>query len=204
MKIKEIIENQIIALNEDNNTNLINHYVFITDSLKTYVGEITQIKNQEVMIKLIGEIINKVFSLGISTKPNLNSRIDLIKDDIVPLIMSYPNNINGLLLGNSAIYEKIPIYINLSTFFSSHFLILGGTGSGKSFSFSTIIQNLFEPREYIPYNASIFVFDTYGEYAPSFNGIESKNLNIKVKKYSTNDSPYFINGILAKVVEVHV
>lgn len=189
MRIKEIVENKIIATKEESfdDKNMINHYVFLADNNKTYVGEITEIKIDSVTINLVGEVINGVFTFGTSTKPNNNAKIELVKDELVPNIITYPNDINGLLLGNSIVYPNIPVCINISTFFSSHFLILGGTGSGKSFSFSTIAQNIFAPKDYIPYNANIFVFDTYGEYAPSFNGIQAKNPYISVKKYTTNE-----------------
>ena len=74
----------------------------------------------------------------------------------------------------------------LTNFFNSHFSIIGSTGSGKSFALSRIVQTLFEKRENIPYNASIFVFDTYGEYYPSFLNLETNNPNILFKNYSTN------------------
>ena len=31
----------------------------------------------------------------------------------------------------------------------------------------------FKNKNYIPYNASLFIFDTYGEYQRSFEGIET-------------------------------
>ena len=189
MKIKEIIENQIIATkdNIDEGASIINHYVFLIDDKKTYVGDIYEIRKEEISIRLVGEIVNNVFTYGTSTKPNLNARIEFISPEQIPLIISYPDDVNGLYLGNSVVYENVPINININTFFSGHFLILGGTGSGKSFSLSTITQNLFLPKDYVPYNANIIIFDTYGEYAPSFDGIQTKNPYISVKKYTTNE-----------------
>ena len=189
MKIKEIIENKIIATkdNIDEGASIINHYVFLIDDKKTYVGDIYEIRKEELSIRLVGEIVNNVFTYGTSTKPNLNARIEFISPEQIPLIISYPDDINGLYLGNSAVYENVPINININTFFSGHFLIIGGTGSGKSFSLSTITQNLFLPKEYIPYNANIIIFDTYGEYTTSFDGIQTKNPYISVKKYTTNE-----------------
>ena len=75
--------------------------------------------------------------------------------------------------------------MNLNNFASSHFAIIGGTGSGKSCALSRIIQNIFLKNPF-PYNANIFIFDTYGEYYPSFTGLENINPNITFKNYSTN------------------
>ena len=49
-----------------------------------------------------------------------------------------------------------------------------------------MIQNIFDKNTYIPYNASLFVFDTYGEYHSAFSGIETMNPNLAYKSYTTN------------------
>ena len=136
------------------------------------------------IILVFVDIYTHIF--GINSKPSNSATIDFISHDTTKKIISYNNDINGLLLGYSPIYEDIPICLNLSTFFNSHFTILGGTGSGKSHALSRIVQTVFEPKEYIPYNASLFVFDTYGEYYPSFLGIEKTNPNITFKAITTN------------------
>ncbi len=186
MKIKEIRDNKIFAsIDNVYNQSIINHYVFIKDE-KIFVGEITELRIDEVIINLLGEIVNNSFIFGISSKPSNNATIEFISHDITGKIISFNNDVNGLLLGYNPIYEDIPICLNLTTFFSSHFTILGGTGSGKSHALSKIVQEVFKPKEYIPYNASLFVFDTYGEYYPSFLGIENANPYISFKAITTN------------------
>ena len=59
---------------------------------------------------------------------------------------------------------------------------LGGTGSGKSWGVASIIQNIFRGKTTVPYNASLFVFDTYGEYQNAFLGIEKYNPNIELSQ----------------------
>lgn len=188
MNIREIIENKVIVSTSSNNLqNILNHYVFLRDN-KLFVGEIVEIKKDELTINLLGEIINNNFTFGISNKPSINASIELINTNLVPYIISYPNNFTNLYLGKSPIYENIPIYINLNTFFNSHFTILGNTGSGKSSALSRIIQTLFAPKEYIPYNANLLIFDTYGEYYSSFLNLEKENKYISFKSITTNPS----------------
>ncbi len=187
MIIKEIIGNEVIlSYNVKNSSvNLMNNYLLFKDS-KMIIGEIIEIKNEELIVNLVGEIINNNFIFGINQKPSFNSVVSLINPDYIPNIISYPNSINSLYLGISPIYEK-PIFMNLNTFFNSHFAILGGSGSGKSFALSSIIQTLLRNEgEYVPYNASLFVFDTYGEYQNSFLDLENKNEYISFKNYTTN------------------
>ena len=184
MKIKEIIGNEVIVSYEkENANNLMNNYLLFKDT-RLIIGEVTELK-EDLHVNLVGEIINNQFIYGINNKPSLNATVTLVNPDYIPSIISYPNNLNGLLLGTSPIYNK-PVYMNLDTFFNSHFAIIGGSGSGKSFALSRIVQTLFQEKEYIPYNASLFVFDTYGEYENSFTNLENTNPYISYKNYTTN------------------
>ena len=187
MKIEEILENEVVVTcdNFNEHDDLINHYVLFKGN-KDIVGEIVNIKSNKLIIKLIGVITNNVFASGIASKPSYNSKIEIINNETTALINSYPNNNDSIYIGRSAIFEDDKIYMNLTNFFNSHFSIIGGTGSGKSFSLSRIIQTLLENKEAVPYNASIFVFDTYGEYFPSFSNLEQNNPNILYKSYTTN------------------
>lgn len=185
MKIKEISENEILIEVEDitKYQNLLNHYVIFRDS-HVIVGEIFKIKGNTLFIRLIGEFINQKFVSGINNKPSINAMINVADSNITNMITSFDNDINGLYLGKCKSLNN-NIFMNLNKFASSHFSIIGGTGSGKSWAFSRIIQNIFAKNP-VPNNASLFVFDTYGEYYPSFANIEKTNPEILFKNYSTN------------------
>ena len=189
MKIEEILENEIVLSFEyvGEYKELINHYILFDDT-KKIVGEIVNIKKDKLIVKLVGEIIDGNFTYGVTSKPSNNSKIDLISPEATKTITSYSNTRDSLYLGHSAIFTDLEINMNITKFFNSHFSIIGGTGSGKSFALSRIIQTLFENKEKAPYKASIFVFDTYGEYHPSFINLEKNNPNILFKNYTTN--PY--------------
>ena len=186
MIIKEILGNDVIVSydSKNSNYNLMNNYLLFNSS-KMIVGEVIKIKENELVVNLVGEIVNNNFIFGINTKPEYNSKISIINPDYIPAIISYPNNIGSLCLGTNPTFNK-EVYMNLNNFFNSHFAIIGGSGSGKSFALSSIIQTLFKEREYVPYNASLFVFDTYGEYQNSFLDLENKNSYISFKNYTTN------------------
>ena len=187
MKIEEILENEVvISINDNNEANeLIHHYVLF-EGKRNIVGEIISIKNNKLIVRLLGVIENNVFTSGIANKPSYNSQITIIPDEKIDNIISYPKDNDSLYIGHSAIFENHEININLTKFFNSHFSIIGGTGSGKSFSLSRIIQTLLENNKHTPYNASLFVFDTYGEYQPSFANLEKTNPNVSFKSFTTN------------------
>lgn len=83
-----------------------------------------------------------------------------------------------LPIGTSPSFSDYKIKINPDKFFGKHAAILGNTGSGKSCTFASIIQSMFE-FEYNGkslQNAHIIIFDTNGEYRQAFQG--------------TNEDPY--------------
>jgi len=77
-----------------------------------------------------------------------------------------------LPIGTSPAFSDYKIKINPDKFFGKHAAILGNTGSGKSCTFASIVQSLFD----FDYNgkklknAHIVIFDTNGEYKAAFQG----------------------------------
>ncbi len=166
--------------------NLVNTYMSFQDT-KVIIGEIIQIKGDTLYVNLVGEIKDNNFVYGITAKPSFNATISFIDKNNVSMIMSYPEVLTkSLFIGYSPIYDNLRISFDLNNFFSGHFAILGGSGSGKSWSLSKIIQNVFQNGDKVPYKASLFIFDTFGEYYNSFTGIEAQNPYISFKSYTTN------------------
>ena len=198
MKIEEILETEVTVSfdNVEGYGNLVNHYVLFSGD-KKIVGEIINVKHNYLIIRLVGEIVDNVFSLGVTSKPSINSKIELVSPETTSIITSYPDEKDSLYIGRNAIFNDSKIYMNVTKFFNSHFSIIGGTGSGKSFSLSRIVQTLFENNDKAPLNASLFIFDTYGEYYPSFLNLEKNNPNISFKSYTTN--PYDEENELLKI-----
>lgn len=168
--------------------NLINIYVVMEDENRTIVGEIINIKEDIASINLLGEIIDDQFVFGVIVKPSFSATIKLISKEKIPMIMGMENyrENKDLYLGKSPVYEGIKVGVNINEFFSNHFAILGSTGSGKSCGVARIIQNIFDRKRYIPYRASLFIFDAYGEYHAAFQNIGVKNHDIAFKAYTTN------------------
>ncbi len=88
-----------------------------------------------------------------------------------------------LPIGTSPSFSDYKIKINPDKFFGKHAAILGNTGSGKSCTFTSIIQSMFD----FDYNgkklqnAHIIIFDTNGEYKQAFQGTKEfpyKNLEL--------------------------
>ena len=178
-----------VKLNPNLNlNNLINSFVIFESEQNNVIGEIINLKENVLDINLVGEIKNQRFVTGVTSKPLLNSTIKLVSNEKVPYIIGIPNYVENrdLILGTSPIFENVKIGVEMNDFFSKHFAIIGSTGSGKSCGVARIFQNLFNKKNSIPYKASIFLFDAYGEYHNAFKNINETNNNISFKAYTTN------------------
>ena len=90
-------------------------------------------------------------------------------------------------MGESVIYRDYKIQLDVNSFFSNHFAVLGNSGAGKSYSISHILQNIFyEANNSIPFRTNVFLFDAYGEYQPAFFDIGKNNPNLNYKVITTD------------------
>ena len=186
-----IVENEVqlkLAIDVNQFQNLINVHVVMEDGDRKIIGEIIDLKDNIAYINLLGEIVNDKFIYGVIVKPSFSSVVKLISKEKVPMIIgieNYQEN-KDIYIGTSPIYPGVPIGANINQFFSNHFAVLGSTGSGKSCGVARIIQNIFDRKNYIPYRASLFIFDAYGEYHNAFKNIGGDRGEISFKSYTTN------------------
>lgn len=168
--------------------NLMNVHVIFDDGKNRLVGEILKVTTELFTIGIVGEMQNGIFVPGISLKPAFNAFVRIISKEELAQILGNQDIVdnNQIYLGKSSVYQGYKINIDVNSFFSNHFAILGNTGSGKSSTFSRIVQNIFTTSKYLPVNASIFVFDAYGEYKNAFSFIHDFNKELNFKSYTTN------------------
>lgn len=190
-QIVSIEENTVILkLNIDLTKfqSIVNLFAMLEEPDKKLIGEIVDVKDGNAYIHLLGEFKEDQFVPGVSRKPSFGAVVKLVSKERMPMIMSvgeYQED-KHLLLGKSVVYEDIDIAVDINGFFSNHFAIFGSTGSGKSCSVARIFQNLFEKQSSIPYRASIFIFDAYGEYHQAFSKIHEITPELNFKAYTTN------------------
>ena len=173
--------------------NLMGKNVIFESSDIKIVGEILEGTTTYLDINLIGEIINGKFIYGSIVKPAFSSTCRIITTEELDIMYQNDPNTNSINMGTSVIYRNYGISLDVNSFFSNHFAILGNSGSGKSYSTSRIIQNIFyEAKNSIPFRTNIFLFDAYGEYQPAFHqiGKNNQNLNYKVITTDLNSTEY--------------
>jgi DNA helicase HerA-like ATPase len=82
-----------------------------------------------------------------------------------------------LEIGHSVVFEDYQVKVRIDEFFGGHSAVLGNTGSGKSCTVASILQELFEkPEEHHARGATFVVFDVNGEYCQAFGDIQARGV----------------------------
>lgn len=171
--------------------NLLNLHVVISDTEKHLLGEIEEIKGNEVKIRLLGEFREGTLYPGVLRKPLLDAQIRGVVNEEIPLILG-KDDAESIHIGGSPFYNNFPIYFNINDFFSNHFAIFGNSGSGKSWGLAKLLQNVFHNQKAKPYRANFILFDISGEYSNAFNNLNTidPNYNYRVFTSSEYESNY--------------
>lgn len=183
------INNNIAHISIPSNTsisaNLINMHIIFEDNMKKILGEIEDISPQIIKARFLGEIEGNRFIGGVIRKPTTNAIVRMISAEELQILFGH-NNPDSFLLGTSALYNNYPIYININDLFSNHLAIIGNSGSGKSCGVARILQNIFANPKFLPYQANILIFDTYGEYHNALSNFGKNDPDYQFKYYTTN------------------
>ncbi len=166
--------------------NLLNMHVVVSDVEKHLLGEIEEINNREVKIRLLGEFRNGELFQGVLRKPLLDAQIRGVVNEEIPLLLGKADE-NSIHLGGSPFYNNFPIYFNINHFFSNHFAIFGNSGSGKSWGLAKLLQNVFYNDKIKPYRANFILFDISGEYSQAFNNLNQINPNYNYRVFTSSE-----------------
>ncbi len=124
-----------------------------------------------VRITLIGTMVDKlgtdsnVFLRTLETVPEIDANCFAVEGETLTNFMRVIANIssNGerLSLGYYTLDDKAEAFLNGNKFFQRHAIIVGSTGSGKSWTTARVLECMAG----LP-NANGIVFDIHGEYSP--------------------------------------
>ena len=122
-----------------------------------------------IKINLVGTLIKKdgseinVFKRTLNTVPSINTDCFLLQgsdlSDFMNIISS--NSGNPLRIGKYTISEESVANLDGNKFFQRHAVIVGGTGSGKSWTVANILEKATKLK-----SINCVVFDLHGEYKP--------------------------------------
>jgi len=171
--------------NAEQSTDLMNMHVVFEDENKKIIGEVEDVSKDIIKIRLLGEVVGNHFVGGVIRKPTFSSKLRLIKQEEVGLLVGEDND-KSLTLGVSPLYNDYPIRVDINDLFSSHMAIFGNSGSGKSCGVARVLQNVFRNPKLLPYKSNFFIFDAYGEYHNALKTVNQINPNLNFKFYTTN------------------
>ena len=134
----------------------------------------TMLEENIVRIALIGTHIDRkvseqnIFRRTLETVPEIDANCFAMEGDNLTRFMRIIANVNDdgnkLEIGTYTLDEKAVAYLNGNKFFQRHAIIVGSTGSGKSWTTARILEQVAR----LP-NANALVFDMHGEYKPLEN-----------------------------------
>ena len=120
---------------------------------------------------LVGTLLDKygeksnVFKRTLETVPSLDADCFLIKGDELSNFMKYlsidDKEGKSLNIGKYAISEDAETYLDGNKFFQRHAVVVGSTGSGKSWT----VAKILEKSSQLP-SVNGIIFDIHGEYKP--------------------------------------
>lgn len=114
------------------------------------------------MVRLtpLGEINSEGnFSKGVSCFPSIGDEVHTVSFEHLEQVFSAHSEA-GFKVGQLASFEGINIYLDASAFFGRHAAILGQSGSGKSWTVTSLIQSALHSMP----QAHIVLLDMHGEY----------------------------------------
>ncbi len=174
---------------------LLNLHLIFENGNSKILGEIVELKDNEIEVKLFGEFIEGKYYNGLLRKASLNSNVRVISTEELLELLGTESNRN-IVLGNSVIYKGFKICPDINALFANHLCVFGNSGSGKSYGVSRIVQNILGNKNALSYNSNLIFFDSFGEYKNAFKSINtiSPYYNYKfITSMIRDEGDYIIN-----------
>lgn len=93
-----------------------------------------------------------------------------------PVVPETATRFRALSIGHSVVFDGYDVKVRIDDFFGGHTSILGNTGSGKSCTVASVLQELFNKAgEFHARGATFVVFDVNGEYANALMPLAKEN-----------------------------
>lgn len=128
-------------------------------------------ENNLVKITLIGTLLDRVgmdrdvFRRTLETVPEIDANCFSLEGERLSAFMKVISDVveDGpkLSLGNFTLDDEAEAFLNGNKLFQRHAIIVGSTGSGKSFTTARLLDQISELPQ-----ANTIIFDVHGEYTP--------------------------------------
>lgn len=137
------------------------------------IDDTDEVENDDIVkITLVGTLIDKlgirenVFKRTLESVPEITAECYVMNNDDLSKFMSVlstsANSENSTLnIGKYALNKDATAYLDGNKLFQRHAVIVGNTGSGKSCTVATLIEEIAKLK-----SSNSVVFDIHGEYQP--------------------------------------
>lgn len=158
-------------------------------------------KDDVVKITLIGTLLDKfgtrenIFKRTLESVPEITAQCYIMNNEDLSNFMSVlsvnsEGKDNSLKIGNYTLNKDATAYLDGNRLFQKHAVIVGSTGSGKSCTVATLIEEIAKLQ-----SSNAVVFDIHGEYEPII-GENIKHFNIAGPSDGVSDGfiylPYWL------------
>ena len=116
----------------------------------------------EMIVNLIGTVRNGMFERGVSSFPTAETPVYLLEDKDLTVAFSTFQRY-GFSTGRLSLFEKERAYLDPNRFFGKHLAVVGASGSGKSCSVASILQNVVGYPD-----TNVIILDIHNEYRSAF------------------------------------
>lgn len=131
--------------------------------------EMTDLSENTIKVNLVGTLKQKdgvkkhVFKRTLNTVPSLEAECFLLQGQELSEFMKAisSGSSNPLTIGKYTMSEESLANLDGNKFFQRHAVIVGGTGSGKSWTVANILEKAANLK-----SVNVIVFDIHGEYTP--------------------------------------
>ncbi|OQX90856.1 MAG: ATPase [candidate division Zixibacteria bacterium 4484_95] len=172
--LKQIQVNQLVVLRSSKAGQ---HLIGIIDKITRTIHvldeeqQLNQIQNI-IRVKLIGTHLDKygikenIFKRTLETIPEIDAECFILRGETLTSFMRAISQlvsqaVNPLNLGHYTLDEEAEAWLDGNKLFQRHSVIVGSTGSGKSWTVANLLENIAK----LP-SANAIVFDLHGEYSP--------------------------------------
>ncbi len=129
-----------------------------------------------IKVLLIGTLLNKVgerenvFKRTLESVPEIDADCFIMSEqnltDFMSVVSSAAEGVtHSLKIGSYAINNTATAWIDGNKLFQRHAVIVGSTGSGKSYTVATLVEQIAKLQ-----SANAILFDIHGEYGPITDG----------------------------------
>jgi hypothetical protein len=141
-------------------------------------NEVDLVIENVIKVNLVGTFIEKsgteknLFKRTLNTVPSINADCFLLQATELTEFMTTISTAssNPLKVGTYTIAEKSNVNLDGNKFFQRHAVIVGGTGSGKSWTVANVLESASKLK-----SVNSIVLDLHGEYSP-LSGLNNVSL----------------------------